>query len=1058
MSAGGMRETVKALTAAFAAPTAPCPLPDELRTTIDDFLERYDHIDDHDSQRFHHDLHALYQRHVAASPEKHGAFLAVLRLVRPAITGEARLTVWWTLVLKPTLDGTGYRRQDIEHARELAQSILVYDAEADKDGEHAHLSQLFTKRLLDAYLARTNVHLSPDDAISPENELIAQELEAVLVAFGQKMPKALLLALDELFVQKQYRMQALNLLSAFVRLQPPHLHLVLETPLIQHLEKCLLIDASSTVIDLALVVLIMFLPHICASLTLDHHLPKMFLIYSRLLCWDTLGSAEETKGDEHPNHVDEESDQESDNQERESEQAWEPVQQSTEYPDSSPPTLLHCFTFLYGLFPLNLMSFVRKPRKFLKSLNFPGAGDFDLDQDLIQSRTEPYRRLHLLHPNMFTTTVEDELRDNRWLKSDPADVVTECMDLCVAVSSSLQDPGPPPNAALPAIPVPPIPEGPTQFSLEHAGFAIDESNGSWRNTQSTVFVSPSEGPDVPQTFEIPPRSKSAKSSKSASPLLRAHDVLDSPTLPPVDAKKLNLSAAPAATAQNSIVRQPSLDNFVQSVTSNTTLRNEARTQTMASLQREMMLLRNDLNFERYLKLQHLAHIGQLQRKHMKEATADAETQNLINTNKTLKARLAKAIDMYAQLKKETLTSRNQSKKWESDLSARVRTYKESEKTWHSEEDSLRYELERTQSDYDHLKQIVEKAEAEQIRAQQRTRALEYELEDYSIMQRDLEAAQAKILALEDQRKELHTLIQERNNLRNDLEMTNMRLNSRDLERERSIKAHERRIMELETRLQMAERNTGRPGQLPSSVQQMLDSALAASHAKLQQLKKTHYYLLEQHTELQMKYHNLEAEHQAEQGRYHSQGKSGHLDFEKSRLGRTSSMSVRQPSNYNSRYLPPLATEIPPSEERDHFHDYQSPNSVVSPISNPSPARPVRNEPTQRPPQRSQTNPSPYTGLGGGLGPDFSSAYDASLNAQFQSQAQNITAQSSGKSSYSVDTEGSAGKERKEKIEPKSEVRYCGRGGAQNISKKKEKDQKKPGSSKTGGFRGLKGIM
>jgi hypothetical protein len=31
------------------------------------------------------------------------------------------------------------------------------------------------------------------------------------------------------------------------------------------------------------------------------------------------------------------------------------------------------------------------------------------------------------------------------------------------------------------------------------------------------------------------------------------------------------------------------------------------------------------------------------------------------------------------------------------------------------------------------------------------------------------------------------------------------------------------------------------------------------------------------------------------------------------------------------------------------------------------------------------------------------------------------------------------------------------GGAQNISKKK-KEEKKPGSSKTGGFRGLKGIM
>ena len=258
-------------------------------------------------------------------------------------------------------------------------------------------------------------------------------------------------------MQKQHRIQALNLLSAFVRLQPPHLHLVLETPLIQHLEKCLLIDNSSTVIELALVVLIMFLPHICGALTSDHHLEKLFLVYCRILCWDKLGSGSEKAGE--VGIEDDDSEEEEDEQD-EPEQAWEQVQSTMDYPDSPPPTLMHYFTFLYGLFPLNFMSFVRKPRRYLKSLNFPGARDFDLDQRLIHSRTEPYRQVHLLHPNMFSTTVEGELSENRWLKSDPADVVIECMDLCVAVSSTLEDPGPPPNAALP-----PVPAIPTQFTL-----------------------------------------------------------------------------------------------------------------------------------------------------------------------------------------------------------------------------------------------------------------------------------------------------------------------------------------------------------------------------------------------------------------------------------------------------------------------------------------------------------------------------------------------------------------------------------------------------------------
>jgi hypothetical protein len=184
-----MRETIKALNTAFSAPTVPSPLPDELRDTIESFLERYDNIDDHDSQRFHEDLHALYHRHVAQTPEKHGAFLSLLCLVQPALTGEARLSTWWNLVVKRTVDGIGYKRREIEEARDFVQSILVYDAEADRDGEHARLSRIFSKKLLDLYLARTNVPFSAEGAVSPENDSIAHELECLLVAYGRKMPK-----------------------------------------------------------------------------------------------------------------------------------------------------------------------------------------------------------------------------------------------------------------------------------------------------------------------------------------------------------------------------------------------------------------------------------------------------------------------------------------------------------------------------------------------------------------------------------------------------------------------------------------------------------------------------------------------------------------------------------------------------------------------------------------------------------------------------------------------------------------------------------------------------
>ncbi|KAF2645249.1 hypothetical protein P280DRAFT_115505 [Massarina eburnea CBS 473.64] len=1055
MASGTMRETLKGLQDIFAAPSAPYPLPDGIKETIDNFLERYSNIDDGDSQRFHDELQALYTRQVADSPEKGATFLQALKAVRPALTGETRWKDWWNLVLKPTIDSVGHKRNEVEGAKELVLGILLFDADEDKDGDLARLSTFFMKGLFDIYLSRTRIPSATEDIASPQDDYIAQEVESVLVAFGRRKPKELLAAIDDLFVQKECRIQALLLLNAFVRLQTPHLHLVLETSLIQHLEKCLLIDTSSTVVSQALMILIMFLPHITAALTSDHHLPKLFLIYSRILCWDKFGSEETTDREAA-------SEDESDDgaeEEEDAEPAWEKLEQSSDYSDASPPTLLHYYTFLYGLFPLNFMSFIRKPRKFLKTLNFPGADDFDLDQDLIQRRTEPYRRVHLLHPNMFTTIIEDELTENRWLKSDPADVVMECMELCVAVSTALNDPGPPPTSKLPDLPLPPIPDIPLdQLSLDDEA-TIADSTASWRNTQSTMFASSTnEHQDMSESLEIPSSAKSLKSASSVSPLLKCKDVIESPTLPPMKeaTHKKNFLGAPMAMPQRLVVNSPTISNFSNVVAGSPT-HSEFQSQSMAALQREIMLLRNDLNFERYMKSQHVAHLGQLQRTHIKEATAEADTQNLINTNKTLRARLAKMNEQYAQLKKETLTSRSQSKKWEGELSGKVRSYKDDQKTWQGNEESLRFELKKTQTDCEHLKKIVEKAEAEQLRAQQRTQALEFELHDYEGMRRNLEYAQETIEEYENQTKDFGLSMQQRNDLQNELESASLRLNSLELERQRIIKAYERRIMELESQLQGAQKTVARPGQLPSSVQQMLDSALAANNAKLASIKKMYHRVQDQRTELEMQYHELQGEHQATLGRLRDYERDEHPQ-QPDRDALSRNFSLRH-SYADNKFAHPVLSDIDTSTDAYGYPEYQSP--VVSPTNTTAPPlRPIRQEslPIHRT-QRLQRDPN------SGYAQDYPpSAYDAPPfdPSQFQLPRPSETVISSGKSGYSVDTTSSKGERReKDKVAAKSEVRVYGRGGAQNIgSKKKEKEgkEKEKESKRTGGFRGLKGIM
>ncbi len=55
-----------------------------------------------------------------------------------------------------------------------------------------------------------------------------------------------------------------------------------------------------------------------------------------------------------------------------------------------------------------------------------------------------------------------------------------------------------------------------------------------------------------------------------------------------------------------------------------------------------LLLQNDLQFERYIKQQHMAHIGELRRKQLQEEATEAETQNLVMAARNLRHRLDEA--------------------------------------------------------------------------------------------------------------------------------------------------------------------------------------------------------------------------------------------------------------------------------------------------------------------------------------------------------------------------------------------------------------------------------
>ncbi|KIN00146.1 hypothetical protein OIDMADRAFT_89532, partial [Oidiodendron maius Zn] len=549
---------------------------------------------------------------------------------------------------------------DAESQRLQEELLSVYQGDTELKEDAIKTSSTITESLLDVWLKKQNAASIDFDE---DARFIENQVQMILLAFGRRRPKDFLTTINKFFVKKESRILALSLLCEFFRHQPPHLYQLLETPLFENLLRCLQVDTSTRVISLAMTALIMFLPHIPSSL--GPHLPALFNIYSRMLFWDKerRATTEMTLDEE----------QEKDKTEPPPNHQWDKLSYLLESDDETVPELLHYFTFLYGLYPLNFMSYIRKPQRYLRHADVSDAEE--LDQPLMEQGSETTNQSgHTSWQNVST----------------------------------------------------PSPDG-----RRISGLQRTES----QNSQS-----------VPSVLD--------------SPSLRANDRRDSPTLPPhilgsapqnplhemLASPKSTRDSLSQALTNDSVVSlslsQTNNDNaahvdaYLQSLSRDQSTkspsvhpRNVSPELKVAYLHREIQLLRNDLNFERYLKQQHLSHIGQLHRKQLREARVEAETQNLINLNRRLKVKFEDVKNNLARMKKETEKSKLHSRKWETDLSAKVKTLREEQKKWVHEKEDLQRELEKMRTDNKALKNLVLAAEKKELDATQRMQSIESNLDE-----------------------------------------------------------------------------------------------------------------------------------------------------------------------------------------------------------------------------------------------------------------------------------------------------------------------------------------
>ena len=641
--------------------------------------------------------------------------------------------------------------------------------------------------------------------------------------------------LDRFLVRKEYRAYILMLLSEFVKSQPPHLHLILRTPLFGNLINCLQQDTSTTVISLALTTLTMILPHIPSSLV--PHLPMLFNIYARLLFWERelqmlqeIDSGEGRRLSSQPS-------------------AWERCTYSAGFDDTSIPHLANYFTILYGLYPINFMDYIRKPQRYLRHAEAPGSDDIEVQPTEMRHASERFRQSHLLHENFYTLTIDSEKTDfGRWIKSEPSEVVADCMALRFAPEPAV-GPHITGDAASGA------PESMAEETDAESGASALLSRSvtlARHSSQSShhSFLEPSTTRPSVDNSDSPTLKKQISSSGSQTHLqdmLTSNKAIKSglsQSLANDSVPSLSLSHQDSLPERPNSQVQPAIQRADSPMPSLEGTSNDQ----FAQLYRQLLLLQVDLTFERFMKQQHLTHMGELRRRQVREAASEAETQNLIIANRHLKQRFEDAKKSELQVKKESERSRTLAKRWEADITAKLRNLREEQKKWSIEEKTLQSKLETARSEADKLVQLVCDAEVRELGLKQNMQLVEISAGELERLRKEVDRLTESERNWQAKETERQAAMARSSDADSRAEMLSLQLKASEAELRQMSASYESQTADLRAKLQDALKGGSGPRRDEAVVK--LNSSLAASRNQQQELKKRIVELMRENTVLQ----------------------------------------------------------------------------------------------------------------------------------------------------------------------------------------------------------------
>ncbi|KII88629.1 hypothetical protein PLICRDRAFT_111127 [Plicaturopsis crispa FD-325 SS-3] len=767
--------------------------------------------------------------------------LTVLFRLAPVLPATSIISNWFDPLLRPALREPRLPADAVTYAKELIICAL-HRTDEEKVRE-------FRRRLLDLYLLDAFNESSRNDVLEwaelPEDEREKRtrwkaNLEDILVQFGNERPKDLMTEINDHFQAPSSRLQLLMLLNQYTS-HPSFLSsspVLAAHPLISSVLYSLLLDNSSTVCTMGLTVIVKVLPifavHACEDL--KRLLPSLMAVLARIVCWKERTRPEhqdsallEVDEDPEDQHIPEDIDAPEILDLRD-DLGWQRLELSFNATDSSAPSPRQLFTTLYYLFPCNVLRFLRSPSHYLAmyDLASPYAASWDdaLDEDQIRSKSESLVRGHILHPFVIWRDYKSELAlPDFWAHHDVARIMSEAAMLDLR------------NATLGVRARHPERAATSGTNTPAASVLLRSDNDDDHDNDNAVSSPRSVRPERERPLV------SLQDMINTSVALKSNvdvEIVDSvsswptslfPTATSSPAKG-QLALPPESLSAEAHRESDQIPGHVL--------------EAMAGLQRDVLLLRNELNFELWLSRENVKHIGRLYQDRILSKNAEAERQNLHNSLRKYRAQVQALERELRDHKQQSLSQKNKYADWNTELQKKLHNFREEKKSWISEAAALRSAEKEAQARFEAQGKLLAAATKEVFEHQTRWKENQHKIDRLRDYEKQIEQDLKMQKLWDDDFRKFNERGEQIELMSSEYRKMQMRLESFEKTQvvlDEQARAYRRQIQTLEAQLTLTNRK------LESSGRQMPSATIASFAKEKRVLTEANKQLREENAEL-----------------------------------------------------------------------------------------------------------------------------------------------------------------------------------------------------------------